>query len=97
MEFKDQVAVVTGGAGGALGFMSAVPIAMVAFGAIVAAAYMVGEIKNPRKTVPKAMAIAMTVVVVLYIAMITATLGLVTAGFLNTPENMGFQWSYNFV
>ena len=83
----------TQGAGEAFGFMSAVPIAMVAFGAIVAAAYMVGEIKNPRKTVPKAMAIAMTVVVVLYIAMITATLGLITAGFLNTPENMGFQWA----
>lgn len=81
------------GSGGVTGFMSAIPIAMVAFGSIVAAAYMVGEIKNPRKTIPKAMAIAMIVVVILYIAMITATLGLITAGFLNTPANMGFQWA----
>ncbi len=83
----------TQGSGGTLGFMSAIPIAMVAFGAIVAAAYMVGEIKNPRKTIPKAMALAMTIVVILYIAMITATLGLITADFLNSADGMGFQWA----
>lgn len=80
----------TQGAEGTWGFMGAIPVAMVAFGAIVSVAFMVGEIKNPNKTVPKAMSIAMVVVVILYVLMILTTLGLVTAGFL--AENPGMTY-----
>lgn len=80
----------TQGAEGTWGFMGAIPIAMVAFGSIVAAAFMVGEIKNPKKTVPKAMAIAMVIVLILYVLMILTTLGLVTAGFLQENPGMAY-------
>jgi APA family basic amino acid/polyamine antiporter len=70
------------GASGNLGFISAIPVAMLAYGAIVAVAFMVDEIKNPRKTIPRAMTIGMAVTVVLYVMSIVATLGLITAGFL---------------
>ena len=79
------------GAGGSLGFVSAIPIAMLAYGAIVAVAFMVDEIKNPRKTIPKSMVIGMTVTVILYVMMIVATLGLVTAQFL--AENPNFTYA----
>ncbi len=80
----------TQGAEGAWGFMGAIPIAMVAFGAIVAVSFMVGEIKNPKKTVPQSMVIAMSVVLVLYVLMIVTTLGLVTAGFLQQNPGMAY-------
>lgn len=69
----------TQGRGGPLGFVSAIPLAMVAYSSIVAAAFMVGEIKNPNKTVPKAMSIAMGVVLSLYVLIMLTTLGLVSA------------------
>lgn len=69
----------TQGTGGALGFMSAVPLAMVAYSSIVAAAFMVGEIRNPKKTVPKAMSLAMGVVLSLYVLIMLTTLGLISA------------------
>jgi len=80
----------TQGGDGAFGFMGAIPIAMVAFGSIVAASFMVGEIKNPKKTVPKAMTISMIIVLILYLLMILTTLGLVTAGFLMKNPGMAY-------
>ncbi|HCU31110.1 MAG TPA: amino acid permease, partial [Sphaerochaeta sp.] len=65
----------TQGNGGATGFLGALPLAMVAYGAIVALSFLVGEVENPNKTVPKAMAIAMAVVLVFYLAVLMATLG----------------------
>lgn len=80
----------TQGSSGSLGFLTAVPIAMVAYGSIVAVAFMVGQIKDPNKTIPKAMSIAMGVVAVMYVLVIVAVLGLVTAQFLN--ENPGMTY-----
>ena len=79
------------GTGGGFGFVSAIPIAMLAYGAIVAVAFMVDEIRNPQKTIPKAMTIAMAVTIVLYVLAMVATLGLVTAGFL--AENPNFTYA----
>lgn len=70
----------TQGTAGSFGFMSAIPFAMVAYSSIVAAAFMVGEIRNPQKTIPRAMTIAMGVVASLYALVLLTTLGLVTAG-----------------
>ena len=78
------------GAEGTWGFMGAIPVAMVAYGSIVAVAFMVGEIKDPGKTVPKAMTIAMSVVVVLYVLVMVAVLGLVSSGFLQSNPGMAY-------
>lgn len=63
---------------GKTGFIQAIPNAMVAYGSVVAIAFMVGEVKNPNRTVPKAVLISMSVVVSLYLLCIIATVGLVT-------------------
>jgi amino acid transporter len=81
-DVQNMVPFFTQGSGGTFGFMSAVPLAMVAYSSIVAAAFMVGEIRNPKKTVPMAMSIAMAVVVGLYLLIMLTTLGLVTATYL---------------
>ncbi|MGE4585649.1 MAG: APC family permease [Sphaerochaeta sp.] len=78
------------GSGGATGFFDALPLAMVAYGAIVALSFLVGEVENPNKTIPKAMAIAMAVVLVLYLFVLVATLGLVSSGYLEANAGMRY-------
>ncbi|MCI9455164.1 MAG: APC family permease [Dorea sp.] len=80
----------TQGAGGSTGFLSMVPTAMVAYGSIVAMAFMVSEVKDPNRNVPSSILVAMLIVLVLYLGIIIATLGMVTAGFL--AENVGMQY-----
>ncbi|XOQ48457.1 MAG: Amino acid permease [Eubacteriales bacterium] len=78
------------GTGGTWGFLSAVPVAMLAYGGIVAIAFMVGEIKNPKKTVPLAMTIAMVIVVATYLLMMISTMGLITAQYLIENPDMTY-------
>ncbi|TCL55166.1 amino acid/polyamine/organocation transporter (APC superfamily) [Kineothrix alysoides] len=78
------------GASGSTGFLSVVPTAMVGYGSIVAIAFMVSEVKDPNKNVPKSILIAMGIVVTLYSLIILATVGLITAGYL--AENPGMRF-----
>lgn len=78
------------GAEGTYGFMGAIPVAMVAFGSIVSVSFMVGEIKDPNKTVPKAVSIAMSAVIILYVLILVATLGLVGSSFLQANPGMAY-------
>ena len=80
----------TQGAAGTTGFLTAIPIAMVAYGSIVAVAFMVGQIKDPNKTVPKAMIIAMAIVATLYVLVMVAVLGLVSSQFLQENPGMAY-------
>jgi len=80
----------TQGAKGSLGFVSAIPNAMVAYGSIVAIAFMVSEVKNPNVNVPKSILIAMGIVVVLYGLILFTTVGLITSGFLQENPGMRF-------
>ncbi len=78
------------GAAGSTGVLSVVPTAMVGYGSIVAIAFMVSEVKNPNKNVPKSIFIAMSIVVSLYVLIILSTVGLITAGFLTENPGMRF-------
>jgi amino acid transporter len=78
------------GAAGNLGFLRVVPTAMVGYGSVVAIAFMVSEVKEPNKNVPKSMFIAMSLVVSLYVLVVLATLGLITAEYLT--ENPGMRY-----
>ena len=60
----------TQGTSGATGFISAIPTAMLAYGAIISVALMVSQVRNPKKTVPKSMFISMAVTVALYLSLI---------------------------
>ncbi|MEG1012481.1 MAG: APC family permease [Ruthenibacterium sp.] len=80
------VPVFTQGAQGPAGFLSAIPTAMVGYGSCVAIAFMVSEVKNPNRTVPKSLIISLIIVVALYLLVIVSTLGLITAQMLiDTP------------
>jgi len=80
----------TQGAAGSIGFLSVVPTAMVAYGSVVAIAFMVSEVKDPNKNVPKSILIGMGIVFILYFLVILATVGLISADFLK--ENAGMRY-----
>lgn len=80
----------TQGAAGGAGFVGQIPVSMLAFGAIVAVAYMVTQVKDPRKTVPKSMIISMIITIALYVIILVATVGMVAASFY--IENPGMQY-----
>lgn len=89
-EIQSFVPFFSQGKAGRFGFIETLPIAMVAYGSIVALSFMVGEIRTPNKTVPKAMAIAMGIVVTLYGLVLFSTLGLVSSQYLQ--ENEGLRY-----
>lgn len=80
----------TQGIKGYNGFISSIPIAIIGYSSINAMAFMVSDVKNPEKTVSKAMFISISVVMVIYLLVISATLGLVTADYLVKNEGMRF-------
>jgi amino acid transporter len=80
----------TQGVKGSMGFLNAVPNAMIAYGSIVAIAFMVSEVKDPNKNVPKSISIAMGIVIILYVMIIFTTVGLISAGFLKENPGMRF-------
>lgn len=62
---------------GTKGFAGAIPIAMLAYGSIIAIASIAEEIRDPQKTIPKAMGISVFATIAMYSLMIIATTGLV--------------------
>lgn len=75
----------TQGSGGSTGFLAMVPTAMTGYGSIVAMAFMVSEVKNPNKNVPKSVLIAMIIVLALYLGIILATVGMVYQYLMDNP------------
>ena len=80
----------TQGIKGSNGFISSIPIAIIGYSSINAMAFMVSDVKKPEKTVSKAMFIAISVVITIYLLVISATLGLITADYLVKNEGMRF-------
>ncbi|MGL4983073.1 MAG: APC family permease [Treponemataceae bacterium] len=67
---------------GLTGSIIAIPNAMVAYGSIVTIAFMVNEVHEPKKNVPRSMVISILIVLTLYLLVITTILGLITTQFL---------------
>jgi amino acid transporter len=80
----------TQGAGGGTGFLRAVPLATLAYGAIVSIAFMASEVRTPNKNVPRSVLIAMAIVVTVYTVTIVAVVGLVSAEYLTNNPGMRY-------
>lgn len=78
------------GSKGSWGFITAVINAKLGYGAITSIAFLVSEVENPEKDVPRSMVIGMTLVVSIYTIMILATMGLISASFLRENPGMRF-------
>ncbi|MCQ2396721.1 MAG: APC family permease [Lentisphaeria bacterium] len=80
----------TQGIGGPLGFLKGIPIAIIGYSGIIALAFMAGEVRHARRTIPLSMMCAVVFVALIYVLMLLATSGLVSAEFLKENEGMRF-------
>jgi len=80
----------TQGVGGGGGFISAIPTAMLAYGAIISVAMMVSEVKNPKKTISKSMVVSMIITVAMYAIVLISTIGMIGVQYL--LENPGMTY-----
>jgi len=78
----------TSGTGGALGTVKAIPTAMLAYGAIITLAFLSSSVRNPNKTIPKAMVIAMAVTVFLYCITIFAMVAMLNISYFESNPGM---------
>ena len=82
----------TQGIRGSTGWISAIPVASVAYGSCVSIAFMVSEVKNPNRTVPKSLIIGLIVVIVLYLFLMVGTLGNLDVAILKDDNNAFFRY-----
>lgn len=76
------------GNAGVFGFVSMTPIALMSYSAIVSIAFMANQIHNPKKTIPRASVIAIIILAIFYCLILFATLGVITADFLNDHPDL---------
>lgn len=83
------------GAMGPRGFITSIPIAMLAYGSVIAVASAAEEIRDPRRTIPRAMGISVLVVILGYSLILLATYSNIRAEEV-TPGSFGFYAPLHF-
>jgi APA family basic amino acid/polyamine antiporter len=76
------------GSMGSKGILASIPMAMLGYGSVIAIASIAEEIKDPQKTIPKAIGLSQLIVIIFYIVMLFVTFGNVYWQELapNTPQ-----------
>lgn len=62
---------------GMQGFVSAIPIAMLAYGSVIAVASVAEEVRDPRRTIPRAMGWSLITTIALYALVLVSTYGII--------------------
>lgn len=78
----------TQGHSGSFGFLSMVPTAIVAYGAVSTVAFMASEVKNPKKTIPISCVIAIAIIAALYLLIIFSCVLYVNQEFINNNPSL---------
>lgn len=79
----------TSGAGGTGGFLSAVPLALVAYGGCVVIAFLASDVSKPEKNIPRSLAIGLGAVALLYALLIAGVVGNLPQGAMD-DESMRY-------
>lgn len=78
------------GAKGTSGFMSAIPLAMVAYGGCVAIAFMASEVADPKRNIRRSLLIGLGIVATIYACMVAAIVGTLPMDVIS--ENEGLRY-----
>lgn len=78
----------TAGSKGRTGFISAIPLAMVAYGGSVVVAFLASEVKNPQKTLSRSLMLGLTAVAGIYICLLVAVIGTLPLAELRSNEDL---------
>lgn len=83
------------GYSGVSGMITGIPVAMLAFGSIVAIASLAGEIEKASSRIPKIIAVAIVITISLYLLILIAVIGLAPAtDFVADPGRQYYPLSY---
>ncbi len=84
-----------GGTMGGMGIAAGIPIAMLSYGSIIAVASFAGEIRDPKKNVPKIMVTAVSLTVLMFSLILLATFRMaLVQDFLADPGRQYYPLSY---
>lgn len=87
-----------GGTMGISGVFAGIPIAMLAYGSIIAIASIAGEIENPQKAIPKIMGISVTTTVLVYSLILLVTFGMTPVQhFIDDPSRQYYPLAYSLI
>ncbi len=87
-----------GGTMGASGVFAGIPIAMLAYGSIIAIASIAGEIDNPKRTIPKIMGISVLITVLVYSLILFVTFGMTPVQhFIDDPSRQYYPLAYSLI
>lgn len=78
------------GSKGAGGFVSAIPLAMLAYGGCLTVSFMVSEVAEPRRNVPRSLLIGLGLVALVYAMVIVAVVGTLPFSVLNDNEGLRY-------
>ncbi|MBP5211135.1 MAG: amino acid permease [Bacteroidales bacterium] len=80
----------TSGSKGKSGFLSAIPLAMVAYGGCVSIAFIATEVRRPEKNIHRSLFIGLGIVALLYAALIASIVGTLPISILYEDEGMRY-------
>ena len=80
----------TTGVKGAGGFVSAIPLAMLAYGGCLTVSFMVSEVSDPKRNVPRSLFLGLGIVAILYAMVIVAIVGTLPFSVLNDNEALRY-------
>jgi len=86
----------TRGVGGGTGFITAIPVAMLAYNAIAGTAFLATQIKNAKRTIPRVMVIAMIITIVIYLFGIVGVIGTMPVEMLTAADTSWTQYAAMF-
>ncbi len=80
----------SGGKGGAASFLRVVPMAIVAYNGCVAIAFMASEVLKPERNIRLSLIIGLSIVALLYSALVASVVGTLPSGLLDTGAEMRY-------
>lgn len=91
----DNIKPFVSGTMGGQGVIAGIPIAMLAYGSIIAVASIAGEIQNPKKNIPKIIGTAVGIVVTMYSLILLSTFLMAPVGdFIQDPGRQYYPLAY---
>jgi len=74
------------GAKGSTGFITSIPLALVAYGGCVSIAFLASDVKNPKRNIPLSLGLGLGFVALVYVLSVGAIVGSLPEGSMSDPE-----------
>jgi len=80
----------TSGTGGVTGFISAIPLALIAYGASVVIPFMASDVKNPGRNIPLSLFLGLAALAIIYASVVCSIVGTVPVSTLESDPDLRY-------